>query len=819
MDRLWQDVRYGLGGWRRAPGFTAVVVLTLAFGIAANTVVFSVINSVFLEPLPVARPDGLALVRGANAAASRDALPIAYPNLKDLRARNRVFSDLAGYSSPTTLTLLEGNRPERLFAELVTGNYFDTLGLVPARGRFFRPEEDAVPGADAVLVMAYSAWQRRFGGDPGIVGRTLRLNGGMFTVIGVAPEGFKGVDGVFGPDVWIPTMMAAQVLPAQSKDWLQNRSAPGFYAIGRLKPHVSRHQAAADLDVLAASLDREYPDADRGWSLTVEPATRAVLMTGGRFSAGSVTIVLLLIPALILLIACSNVANLLLVRAAGRRREIAVRLALGSGRRRLVSQLFTESLMLATISGAAGFALAYAGGRLLWSFRPADVAGNLVSLDINGTVLLFTAIVSIVTAVLFGLVPAWRSARTDVVHALNEEARAAGPSPRAGAVSRLLLGGQVALSLVSLITAGLLIHGLQRAYSIDPGFETHQLGIALMSPGQAGYDRVRTEQFYRDVRTRIAAVPGVLRVSWATDLPLFSHPSRSVTIPGRAEDDPAKGVLMTVVNAVDTGYFATTGIGITRGREFRDSDHEGTAPVAVINETLAARAWPGLDPIGRYFQVSGNPTKWQVVGVAKTANYGTIGEPPEPCVYLPLQQAFSDSAVLYVRTAGDPAGVLATVQAEVRHMDSRIDVDDVRTIQTVIGQALFGATIGVALLGVFGLVALGLASLGLYGAMAHAVGQRQREIGVRIALGAPRRAVVGLILRQGLAVVAAGMVIGSLGAWLTGAALARLLYGVSAADPISQAGASLVLLLTATVACAIPAYRASRMDPLKALRE
>jgi predicted permease len=819
MGAIWQDIRYGIRSWRKAPGFAAIVVIVLALGIAANTIVFSVIETLFFEPFPVRQASELVVVRGSRTGSgSREAAQISYPNVKDLRDRSRAFASLAAYSGPMTLTMLNESAPQRLFGELVTGSYFETLGLTPAKGRFFLPEEDAVPDAAPVLVLTYGAWLHRFNGAPDIIGRSVRINGVTFSVIGVAPDGFKGLDAVFGPDVWIPTMMAPQVLPAQSRDWLENRSALAFQAVGRLKPGVTRQQASSDLTTIAAALEKEYPDANRGRGITVDPLTRAALADSGGISAVAISAVLLMIPGLILLIACSNVANLLLARAVGRRPEIAVRLALGAGRGRLVRQLLTESVLLAAVSGLAGFGLALLGGRLLWSFRPPEFAANLIDLHVNGSVMIFAALVSLTTALIFGIVPAWQSTRTDVVRALNETARSIGRARGGITVGKVLLAGQVALSLVSLITAGLLVRSLQHAYAVDPGFETRRLGIALISPGQVGYSRVRTEAFYRDVRARLAATPGIVDASWATHLPLFGHPSRSIVIPGREERDRTSP-LMTVVNAIDLHYFATTGIPLTEGRDFADSDREGTASVAIVNETLAVRAWPGLDPMGREFRLNGDSTVWRIVGVSKTANYGSLGEAPQPCVYLPLRQAFSDAAVLYVRTEGDPEQILSTVQRQIRGLDSRIDVGDVRTIQKVIGQALFGATAGVGLLGTFGLIALALATFGLYGAMSHNLRQRRREVGLRMALGARRRTVVGLMLREEVSVVGAGMAIGIAASFAVGAGLSRIIYGVTAADPLGLLAASAVLAIAATTACALPAYRASGRDPQTALRE
>lgn len=818
METLWQDLRYGIRGWGKAPGLTAIVIVTLAFGIGANTTVFTVINTLFLNPLPVTRAAELVVVRTVSGGtASGEALPLSHPNLVDLQARNEVFRSLAGYTAPMGLTLLRSNAPERLFAELVTGNYFDTLGLRPALGRFFLSAEDSVPGAAPVLVMAHGAWQQRFGGDSAIVGRTINVNGTVFTVVGVAPEGFKGVNAVFGPDVWVPSMMAAQVQPTQMRDWLTNRSALGFRGVARLRPGVTSVQAGANLATIAAALEREHPEANRGRSVAVDALTRAALLAPGRISTLSLSALLMLVPALVLLIACSNVANLLLARAEARRREVAMRLALGSGRRRLMRQLLTESALLAVVSGLAGFALAYAGCQILWSFRPPEVAQNLLDVDIDLTVLAFTAIVSIGTGLVFGIAPAWRSARTDIVRALNDETQAVERRGRGMVLGRLLLVGQVALSLVSLVTAGLLLRSVQQAYLVDPGFEASRLGIVLIGAGQAGYDRARTEQFRRQVRESLSATPGIERVSWASNLPLFARPSQSLIIEGHDAADDAP--IMTIVNAVDVDYFTTVGVALRKGRDFSETDREDSPLVVIVNETLAARYWPNVDPVGRRFRISGEKTPREIVGVARTANYGSIGEAPQPCIYVPLQQRPSDSSVLYFRTARDPEAVLLTVQRHVKAIDSRIEANDARTIRTVISQSLFGVTIGVGLLGVFGLMALALASLGLYGAMAHAVRQRQREIGIRMALGASRDTVMRLVLRQGLTVVAVGVGVGSIASMLIGQVLAGALFGVSPADPVALGTAAIVLLLTAAAACYLPARRASRLEPLQALRQ
>jgi macrolide transport system ATP-binding/permease protein len=817
---LWQDAAVGLRLLARSPGFALVVVFTLGLGIAANTTTYTVINSVLLTPVPVDRPAELVglYTRGTENSASAGAQqPLSYLNLTDLQADNDVFVSLAGHSGPLSLTLTQGSKPERLFGEIVTANYFETLGVRPSLGRFFRAEEDRAPSAHPVVVIGHGPWQSRFGGGVDVVGRTIRINGVEFTVIGVAPKGFKGLDAVFGPDVWIPAMMTAQVVPAQQRSWLTDRAALGFRGVGRLRPGVTEAQAESNVTTIAATLERDYPDANRGRTIGLEPISRASLLGVSPSAALLASLALMAVPGLVLLIACSNVANLLLSAATTRRQEIAVRLALGAGRARLVRQLLTESALLGLLAGAAGLGLAYAGARLLWSFFPPEFAKNLVELRLDLSVVLFAFVTSVVTTLIFGAAPALEASRPDLVAALKDDARAVGQHRRLVGWRHALLVGQVAMSFVALMTAALLLRSVQQSYVIDPGFERHHMGIMMMSPGQAGYDRPRAEQLYRDIRARVEALPGVTSMSWATNLPLFTGPSRTVLVEGREIAKDSEGI-QTVVNTVDLDYFATAGVAVLRGRDFADADRSGSLPVAIVNDTMARKYWPNRDPIGQRFSFAGDSTVRQIVGIARTANYDELGEAPKPCVYLPLAQNFADAVVLYVRTAGDPANALTAVQREVRQLESQIDVSDVRTASKVIDQALFGSTMGVGLLGVFGLVALGLASLGMYGVMAHGVSLRRREIGVRMALGASGGVVQRMVVRQGMRLVGIGLLLGGVASVGVGVGLSRVLYGVSAVEPLGLIGATAVLMAVAALACYLPARRASRLDPLTTLR-
>jgi predicted permease len=815
-----QDLRYGWRTLRRTPGFAAVAVLTIALGIGASTAVFTVINAFFLNSLPIRNSSTLVAVYAMPQSADPHAntpQPISFLDFKDYEDKNKVFSELAGYSSPMPISLSEGKIAERMFVELVTGNYFDTLGLTPVMGRFPGADEDRVPGGDPVVVIGYGTWQRRFGGNPSAVGRLIYLNERPFTIIGVAPPSFKGINAIFGPDLWVPSMMAEQILPAQMHDALRQRSKPLFTGVARLRPGVSMSQAEADLKTIASTLRFEYPDSDAARTVSLLSISDAALGAYFRQQMLFGSIVLTAIVALVLLIACSNVASLLLARAAARRQEIAMRLALGARRGRLIRQLLTESMLIAVFSGIVGFFLAVVGVRFLWSFRPAEYAQNFVDIRVNGTVLAFALVVSLMSGLIFGIAPALESSRAALMETLKEDTQGSGRSRRAFRLGNLLVTAQVALSLVSLVIASLFLRSIVRATGIDPGFQTDHLAIFTLNPGQAGYDRARTENFYREVRNRLNAQPGMVSVSWASNLPLWGRAVSGIVLEGK-EQEGKFDAITSVFNTVDTGYFPTAGIPIVGGRDFSDDDREGSLPVAIINQAMATRYWPNQEAIGKRFHLAGESIYRQVVGIAKNANYQTLGESPRSCIYLPLRQHFSDSMVLYLRTSVDPARVLLAAQRVIHDIDPQMPVRDVRTGRKLIDQALWTASMAVGMLSVFGLVALGLASIGLYGLLSYSVNQRQREISVRMALGAGRAQVLQLILGQCMLLVSIGVGIGIALSLVAGRALSKALYGVSAADALSFAGASFVLLMIAGLACYVPARVASQVNPLAGLR-
>jgi predicted permease len=817
MDDLWRDLRYAGRTMRASPLFVLFVVVTLGLGIGANTTVFSLIRTLILNPLPVHDISELAAIATGDAAGmtpSSAPLPISYPNLQDYQSRNGVFRSIAGYISMRAVTWQEGGASQALMIEFVTGNYFSTLGPSLAAGRYFVPEEDSTPGAHAVAVMNYGTWQKRFGGSTDIVGRQLRLNNVVVTIIGVASPGFIGMNGIVGPDLWLPVAIAEQLLPIEMPPLLRDRNKAVFQGVGRLAPGMTIARAQANMTTLSSALALEYPAANEGHSATVRPI-RDVMFGGGstiRFASAVLSIVV----AIVLLIACSNVANLLLARSSARQQEMAIRLALGASRQRLVRQLLTESVLFGLLSGALGLFIGVAGMRLLAGTLPAS--GTFVALKIDGTVLLFAVVVSLATGFLFGVIPAFTASRGSVAGTLKETARTTGRGWRRLTLSNVLLVGQVAFSCLLLVTAALFLRSIQRAYEIDPGFQTAHLAVFVLNPGQAGYGEPQARAFYKDVRERVTSVPGVESASWSSTMPLWARAVSGLHIEGQPPRSRTENST-TIVKTVDRTYFETAGLTIESGREFTIVDQPASIPVAIIDQKLAHDYWPGGDALGKRLQVPGEKYMRQIVGIARTANYTSWGEPPQRCVYVPLEQNHLPAMTLYVRSKREPEQILIPVGAEIKAAGPQVLMSGVRTGQQIIDGGLFQARIGVALLSAFGLLALCLASIGLYGILAYAVNQRNREIGLRMALGASRPSVLRLILKQGMSLVLTGVLIGLTAAFVVGRLLRRMLYGVNAADPVSLIGAALILSGVALLACYLPARRATRVDPLVALRD
>jgi len=815
---LWRDLRYGARSMRHAPLFTFFAVLTLALGIGANTTVFTVINSLILHPLPVADVSQLAVVYKTQAKTNGQAnthLPVSYADFTEFENRQRSFSSIAAYLGPQVLSLRTQEGYARAFGVFVSGRYFETLGIVPVLGRFIRQEDVLAKGSAPVAVISYNAWRLRFqGADP--LGRAVVLNGTPLTIIGVAPKNFLGLDVFFGPDFWIPATMGETILPTQFKQALTDHSKDMFQVFGRLRPGTSATTASSEMDALSVAVNQQYGDRNDAARVAVRPLLHELRGgDGGGLVMGSV--VLLAIVGLLLAVACANVANLQLARGASRTGEIAVRIAMGARPTRLVRQFLAESLLLSLAGCALGSLIGYGGCRLLWSFLPSEVSANLVSFKLDPVVWFFTVGVSLATVFLFGLVPALRAAQIDVLSGLKQAERSGGRTRRARVFTQTLLAGQVAFSLVCLATAVLVFRSVQRAYHIDPGFNAHSLSIYMMNPEQIGYDTPRVKEFYREIRERVSSEPGVASASWASGLPFWNRASQSVRISGAGERE--KSSLLPAINVTaDVGYFSTMQIPIQRGRVFQLEDNENARPVAIINEQLARERWPGGDALGKELELAGENKPRQVVGIVGIANYTTLGEAPQNCIYVPLRQKFSGGMTLYVRANGAGGSVIESVQRNIRNFDPAMPVTDTRTGDKLVDDTLFSPRMAAGLLGIFGSLALLLASAGLYGAMAYSVKQREKEMGVRMALGASARSIIATVLRQGFKPVFWGLGAGLLGFVVLSRVLSRLLFGISPLDALSLGAGVLSLLTVALVACYLPALNATRVDPTTVLR-
>jgi putative ABC transport system permease protein len=814
--RLLQDLRVGVRRLLKSPGFTLVAVASLALGIGANTAIFSLVNTVLLRPLPVARPERLLSVSVVGKDDSM--LAFSYPTYKDYRDRSGdVLAGLfAERLAPMSLSRASGN--ERVWGYLVTGNYFEVLGVSAARGRTFTSEEDRAALSAPVAVISHACWQRRFGGDPAVVGRDVLLNGHPFRVVGVMPEGFAGTEIIYTPEVWVPMTMQAWIEPGN--EWLERRSTQNIFAVGRLKDGVTAEQAQASLNLLAEQVGREYPDTNEGQKIVLIPP--GFILPQLRGAVVGFAAVLMGTVGLVLLIACTNLANLLLARASARRKEIALRVALGASRWRLVRQLLTESFLLALAGGAAGLLLAVWILGLVAAYRPPMDVPIWIEAAVDWRVLLFALGASLLTTLLFGLAPALQATRTDLVPALKDAAPQSGRA-RARLRSALVVA-QVTLSLVLLVAAGLTLRALARLQTASPGFAVENGLVASFDLGLQGYDEARGREFQRRLVERVRQLPGVRAASLTDLFPLsLNYSSTDVYIEGRPGARGAN-VPIAMVASVEHGYFDAMGIAVVAGRPFGERDSSEAPRVVVVNETFARRFFPGADPareaVGKRMSFRGDEGPWnEIVGVAKDGKYWTIGEAPQMFVYAPLAQSYSPAVTLVVRAAGgDARALVPALNAEVRAIEPALPLYDVKTIEEHMGVSLFPARVAATLLGGFGLLALVLAAMGVYGVVSYAAAQRTREIGIRMALGAQRRDVLRLVAGRGMLLVALGVCLGLAGALALTRFMEGVLYGVSATDPLTFALVAALLLAVALVACLVPARRATKVDPMVALR-
>ena len=822
LEVLMQDLRYGLRMLRKNPGFTAVAVLSLALGIGANTTIFTVVNAVLLSALPVRDLPRLVEMDTVDTKtlvtqARSEKLGMSFPNFQDYRRENQVFTDLAAFV-PITLTWSGGSEPRQLQGELVSANYFDVLGVPPVHGRFFMPDEDTKPNGNDVAVLSYSLWANKLGSDSSIIGKPLLLDARPYTVIGIAPHGFRGTITFFSSEqVWIPTSMKDQVLGGKGKEFFNDRRFLGIGTFGRLKPGLEMSAAEASLKTMAKHLEAEFPKDNGGRSVALSPLADAAVGVNDHKRIALAGAMMMGVVGLVLLIACVNLANLLLAQGARRQKEISLRAALGAGRTRIVRQMLTESMLLSLAGGAVGLAIGYAGRSILWSLRPPFIEQTGIDLSLDSHVLLFTLGVAILTGFIFGLVPAVKASRPDLMETLKSGGRSGTMGWRRDPLRSLLVIGEMALALITLVGAGLFLHSMQNAQKTDLGFESKNLLAMNFDLGALHYEEGRGQQFYRAVIEQVRNSPGVAAVSVASNPPIGGGFARTVFPEGRDEASGYRGTL-TVVNDVTPSHFETVRIPVLSGRTFNDGDRQETAAVAIVSEAMGKQHWPNEDAVGKRFHFFGDTTLREIVGVVANSVVNEVGEEPQPIVFLPMTQDYAPAATLHVRTTGNPENVVATTRAALQSLDPNLAITNVFTIEQILSQALWAPHMGGLLLALFGALALVLSAVGVYGVLSYSVNQQTREIGLRMALGAQRRDVMRLILGQGLRLTLLGLGLGVLVALGLMRVLVSLLFDVRAYDPSTYTAVTLLLTAVALLACYIPARRAMRVDPMVALR-
>jgi putative ABC transport system permease protein len=815
-DEMIQDLRYGLRMLRKNPGFTAIAVITLALGIGANTAIFSVVNAVLLRPLPYPDSGRLAMVWQKYTIRGWGLVPVSYPNFVAIREQSQVFEDLSA-TSYYLYNLTADDSPERLMGMRVSDNFFSVLGVSPAIGRVILPEEDRT-GTQRVVILSHGLWQRRFGSDAGIVGKSLALNGEAYTVAGVMPPDFQ-----YPPpfnitmastwysmpkaDLWVPLPKAATQTSVGSRN---------YHLIGRLKPGVSPAQAQAEMNAIAGRLEQQYPGPNTGLELSLTTLFEQVVG-----SVRQALWILFGVVGFILLIACANVANMLLTKASGRRRELAVRLAVGASRLRLIRQLLIESLMLASLGGVLGILLANWGCKLLIAINPEKLP-RIMEIQLNWYALCFTAAVTLLTGIIFGLMPALQASKLDLNESLKEGGRSATGGFTGSRSRQLLVVGEVALSLVLLIGAGLLLRSFATLIAVDPGFNPERLLTLNLTLTGTNYGTQNQQTgFYQQLLQRIEHLPGVEAVGAVNSLPLTGDAGNSgLTIEGRPPVSPNERP-HPAYRVINPDYFRALGIPLQRGRAFTIGDASGSPLVAIINQSAARVFWPNEDPLGKRIRPDiVPPDQWlTIVGVVSDVRHASLNVAPQPEVYWPFLQNPDRRINLLIRTTADPLNLAGAVRSEIRAIDRALPVSNLKSMDELLSDSVAQWRFYTLLLTAFAAVALLLAIVGLYGVISYAVSQRTHEIGIRMALGASPRDVLRLIINHGLVLTLAGVGLGLAAALGLTRVLKNLLFHVSTTDPAIFVGIVLLLAGVASLACYLPARRATKVDPITALRD
>jgi putative ABC transport system permease protein len=799
METVLRDIRYGIRGLLKRPGFTIIALIALALGIGANTAIFSLVNAVVLRPLPYSDPDRLVWVWG-NVRNGPNRASVAPLDYLDFRNHNKTFEQFAAtFTMPLPANLTGSGEPERLTASGVTGNYFQTLGVSPALGRGFTLDNER-PGNDQVTILSHALWQKRFGGDPAIVNQRIVLDGKSFEVIGVMP---KDITFPQSAELWVP-------INFEASPEMKVRRAHFIRPLGRLKPGVTLAQAQADTDIIAAQLEQQYPESNTGWGLRLEPLHE-------RLTGGSRTTLLILFGAVgfVLLIACANVANLLLVRAAAREKEVALRTALGASRARIVRQLITENLLLALAGGALGALLATSTIDLL-----VTLGGNTIpstaNVKIDATVLAFTFLVSLVTGLLFGLAPALRTSKLNLTDALKEGARGAGEGALRNRTRSLLVVFESAIAVVLLIGAGLLVRSLIALQNTNPGFDPANVLTLRLDLPLAKYEE-KTGQFFEEFERRAGGIPGVETVGLITELPLTGQLN---DVPFTVEGRPPVAVneqFDADWRRINQNYFQALRIPLLRGRNFTEQEVRQSDKVMIVSQQLVDQVFPNEEPLGKRLITILGPQPYEIVGVVGDIRHRSLDRQPFPAMYMPTRNSGRMNVVIRTQ-GGDPSSIAGAVRKEVREMDSQQPIAEMKPMDEWIATSVATPRYRTTLLGLFAALAMVLAATGIYGVMSYSVAQRTHEIGVRMALGARHSKVLGLIVRQGMLLVIIGVVIGVVGAFALTRVLSSLLFGISEKDPITFVVVPVLLSVVALIACYVPARRATKIDPLEALR-
>ena len=798
MDTLFRDIRYGLRGLLKRPGFTVVALVALALGIGANTAIFSLVNAVVLQPLPYPEPDRLVWVWGKFSGGNRAS--VSPPDYLDFRSQNKTFEQFAATTTITAPATLTGSgEPERLSASIVTGNYFQALGVAPELGRGFSLDNER-PGSDQVTVISHELWHKRFAGDPAIVNKRIVLDSKSFEVIGVMP---KDVTFPQTADLWVP-------LNFDADPEMKVRAAHFLRPIGRLKPGVTLAQAQADTDAIAAQLEQQFPQSNTGWSLRLEPLRERLIG-----SSRSSLFILFGAVGFVLLIACANVANLLLVRANARQKEIALRTALGASRLRIVRQLITESLLLALFGGALGALLAAWGIDLLVTLS-GDLVPTTANVKIDATVLAFTFATSLLTGLLFGVFPALRTVNLNLSDTLKEGGRSSEGTLR-NRTRSLLVVFESALAVVLLVGAGLLVRSLIALENTNPGFDAKNVLTMRVDLPRGKYDSPeKTSNFFQQLEQRFAGLPGVESVGFITELPLTGQPNDApFTVEGRPPVAPGEE-FGADFRRVNQNYFQAMHIPLKRGRNFTEQEVRDSARVILVSEGLVNVAFPNEEALGKRLLTVLSDKPYEIIGIVGDIRHRSLQFQPYAAMYMPTLQSARMNVAL--RTQGDPLSLVPALRKEVQAIDPQQPIATVRTMDDWVKRSTATPRYRTTLLGLFAALAMILAATGIYGVMSYSVAQRTHEIGVRMALGARRSEVLGLIIRQGMLLVTIGLVLGLAGAFALTRVMSSLLFGVGTKDPVTFVAVAVLLSLVALIACYMPARRATKIDPLEALR-